>query len=51
MPAMPSQSFTFFFTVDTHRATDHSQTPTWSSSKSTSSAPPQALAWVAPRPA
>lgn len=48
---MPSQSFTFFFTVDTHRATDHSHTPTWSKPKSSSSVPPQALAWVAPKPA
>ncbi len=48
---MASQSFTFFFTVDVHRATDHSQSPTWSSPKSSSSTPPQPLAWVAPRSA
>lgn len=50
MPAMPSQSFTFFFTADAHRATDHSQTPTWSTPGLSSSTPPRALAWVAPRP-
>lgn len=44
---MPSQSFTFFFTVDAHRATDHSQTPTWNLAKPTSSAPQQPLTWVA----
>lgn len=29
MPGMPSQSFTFFFTTDVHRATDRSQEQTW----------------------
>jgi len=48
---MPSQSFTFFFTVDTQRATDHSQLPTWSSPKSTSSVAPQPMTWVAPKKA
>lgn len=47
---MASQSFTFFFTVDTQRATDHSQSPTWSTAKSSSSLPAQSLAWVAPKP-
>lgn len=47
---MATQSFTFFFTVDAHRATDHSQSPTWSLPKSSSTAP-QPLAWVAARPA
>ncbi len=48
---MPSQSFTFFFTVDVQRATDHSQTPTWSVPRSSSSLPAQTLAWVAHTPA
>lgn len=48
---MQSQSFTFFFTPDLHRASDHSQSPTWSRPKLSSSAPPQALAWVAAKPA
>lgn len=51
MPPMQSQSFTFFFTADVHRATDHSQQPTWSLPKSSSSVGPQPMAWVAPRPA
>ena len=44
---MPSQSFTFFFTVDVQRATDHSQTPLWSVPRLTSSVPSQPLTWVA----
>jgi hypothetical protein len=51
MPLMASQSFTFFFTVDSQRATDHSQTPVWSSPKSSSSMVTQPVTWVAPRPA
>lgn len=48
---MQSQSFTFFFTADLNRATDHSQQPLWSKPKSSSSVAPQAMAWVAPKPA
>lgn len=47
---MPSQSFTYFFTADLNRATDHSQQPTWSRPPSSSSAGPQPLAWVASKP-
>ena len=48
---MPSQSFTFFFTVDVQRATDHSQMPIWSVPGLTSSGPAQPLNWVSGKPA
>ena len=44
---MATQSFTFFFTVDAHRASDHSQSPIWSVPKTSSSTSPQPLTWVA----
>lgn len=45
---MATQSFTFFFTVDAHRASDHSQSPTWSLPKTSSSTAPRPVTWVAP---
>jgi len=47
---MASQSFTFFFTADLHRATDRSQQATWSAPKVSSSAPVQSFGWVAAQP-
>ncbi len=38
MPRMASQTFTYFFTADAHRATDRSQAPTWQTPPVTSSA-------------
>lgn len=43
---MATQSFTFFFTTDAHRATDRSQEPTWVSAKPSSSAPVKTIGWV-----
>lgn len=47
MARMASQSFTFFFTVDAHRATDRSQEATWRRPKVTSSHPGP-FTWVKP---
>ena len=45
---MPSQSFTFFFTVDAHRATDRSLELTWARPGVSSSGPVQSFGWVQP---
>jgi|GEM_PF-3931343 hypothetical protein len=49
--AMPSQSFTFFFTADAHRATDRSQDTTWSVPKMSSTAPVRLVSYVLPKSA
>ena len=46
---MASQSFTFFFTTDAHRATDRSQAPVWTASPQSCSAPVQ-VGWVKAKP-
>jgi hypothetical protein len=45
---MATQSFTFFFTADAHRATDRSQDATWTSGKPSTSAPVpvKSIGWV-----
>jgi hypothetical protein len=48
---MPSQSFTFFFTADLHRATDRSQAPIWSQPGVSVSAPVKSFGWVQSQPA
>jgi hypothetical protein len=45
---MSSQSFTFFFTTDLHRATDRSQQTSWSSAPTSSSAPVATCGWAKP---
>lgn len=45
MPRMASQTFTFFFTTDPHRATDRSLPATWSTPPVTSSEQ-RPFAWV-----
>lgn len=46
---MASQSFTFFFTTDVHRATDKSQADTWTAPAQSCSGPVQ-VRWVNPKP-
>ncbi len=48
MLRMASQSFTFFFTVDLHRATDRSQEATWVPLTALSSTNAQGISWVKP---
>ncbi len=49
MLRMASQSFTFFFTSDLHRATDHSQAQVWVPAPlALSSTGPQGISWAKP---